>query len=744
MWGAEREAPDSSSYRPGAVSGRRHMPAAPESAGAEDGENYVLRAREAFNDSTDYVHASVRADWERWLRLWQSRHAHGSKYLDPKNRFRSNLFRPKTRAAVKKAEAATAEAFFASPDAVTIAPTQANNKEHQASAAFWAELTNYRLGMNGNRRGALPWFLNLMGARQDCEVYNIAVARVWWRYETRRKRVWEPMTDEQGFPVIDQDGDELEVARDTEDVAYDQPWMTLIAPENFRFDPACDWTQIVESSPFTIEIIPMTVGAIKERMRAGGNPSGQQPWHHYEDAAIMQARTDREDSVRQVREDRRPDPRTDRRAIGDHEIVWVHHNIMRIDGQDMVWDTLGISFLLSDPVPLEEVYPQGFRPYVVGHSNIESHKTYPTSNVGLGEQVQIEANEVANMRLDNVKLAMMSRPKVVAGRNIDLDTVRRHAPGEPILVRDVKDVEFDRAPDVTASSYEEQNRINVDFDEIMGNFSNASVASNRQLNETVGGMRMLRSEGQVVGGYNLRIFTETFAEPVVRQIVTLEQMFESDLTLMHLAAGNANIIQRYGIDTFTDEILMADLMVRINVGLSSTDPQIRLDKWAAGWKTVREIYGPKLGEFTNAEEVITETFGIVGYKDALRFFNLGEDPSAAAQQAQIQQLREALQQKTDELEAQIKVAQIAAGSRVQVAQIGAQADLEEQRMESATDIAKEQLKSQAGARQQAQTQAGESASQAREHGQRTREALIKGQQQKEAQRGRQEGKAETA
>lgn len=664
------------------------------SAGEEDA--WVARARMAYEDSTSFVTANIRAQWERNLRHFQSRHSRQSKYNDPEQRHRSRLFRPKTRATVKKSEAACAEAFFTNPDAVNIEALDDNDPTQKASAAFWKQAMNYRLGNFGNRRGAIPWFLTIQAARQTADVMGIVISRQWWRYETRKMDRWEPITNPlSGEPLLDEDGDELERRVNEEQVLYDQPMVTLIPPENFRFDPGADWIDPIGTSPYLIEMIPMFVCDVKARMNMTDSKTGRPKWIKYDDERIRQARTERYNSIRQAREGYRTDSKDSAATVADYDIVWVHHNIMRKDGEDYVFDTLGTSWLLSQPKPLHEVEPDGMRPYVMGYSNIEAFKTYPEAAVALTEQLQVEANEVSNLRIDNVKLAMMSRTKVRRGRQVDLQALQRMAPGQPILMTDLEDVEFDRPPEVTRSSYEEQDRINADYDELAGAFSQGSVGTTRRLNETVTGMRMLRTEANTIGGYHLRTFVETWAEPVVRQLLSLEQRYETDLTVMALAGNKAQLIQRYGINALSDDLLEQELTVRINVGLGATDPIAKLEKFNVAVKTIGGIYGPEAAKFTNPQEVIAEVFGMVGYKDGMRFFNLGENPETMALHEQIKKLEDALNDRNADLEKDVEVARITAESRVRVAQINAQADIAEQQLENQADLALEATRAQA-------------------------------------------------
>ena len=68
--------------------------------------------------------------------------------------------------------------------------------------------------------------------------------------------------------------------------------------------------------------------------------------------------------------------------------VWAHMNIMKVNGEDIVWWTLGTELVLTDPMKLTEAYPhlkEGQRPFTIGFSNIEAHKNYPASDNELAE-----------------------------------------------------------------------------------------------------------------------------------------------------------------------------------------------------------------------------------------------------------------------------------------------------------------------------------------------------------------------
>ena len=73
---------------------------------------------EVWESSTSWLNSGRRVRWSDSLRAFQSLHASGSKYLSGDYRHRSTLYRPKSRAMVRRDEAATASAFFAVAPAV--------------------------------------------------------------------------------------------------------------------------------------------------------------------------------------------------------------------------------------------------------------------------------------------------------------------------------------------------------------------------------------------------------------------------------------------------------------------------------------------------------------------------------------------------------------------------------------------------------------------------------------------------
>jgi hypothetical protein len=559
-----------------------------------DDVTWIGLARDAHGASKRYFDAGVRSQLDDDLRQFYGQHPQGSKYYSDGYKGKSKLFVPKTRAAVRNNEATAAEALFTTDDVVSITPQDPDSPLEVASAAINQELLQHRL------THSIPWFVTCMGAYQDAMAMGVCLSYNYWKYDKKRR--------------------------------IDMPCVDLKPPENFRFDAHADWRDVVGSSPYLIEEIPMYVKDVKARMRAA---SGQEPkWRPMPDAKLQTAAQPYTNvSTRLVREKGRTDSTAQAQAINDFSVVWVHRNIIEVNGEDFVYYCLAGGFdLLSKPKPIEEVYWHGKRPYTMGFCVIETHKTYPSGVSRLSRDLQAESNEIRNQRIDNVKLAMNKRWLAKRGSQIDVNSLKRNIPNSVTMVNnleEVKDISFD---DVTASAFQEQDRLNLDFDDLVGTFSGSSVAGDRRMSETVGGMNIYNANNNKMSGYQLRIFIDTWVVPTLRQVMLLEQKYESDQTVLVLAGAKAQLWQRFGIDAITDELLDRELTCNVNVGMSATDPQRKVQLFMFGLESLRKVLeGGVLQQYNiKIEEVVKEVFGKLGFRDGSRFFDFtGEDPRIA-------------------------------------------------------------------------------------------------------------------
>ena len=669
---------------------------------------WLQRAKSAYYNSTNYVDTNYRKQWEDSIRAFNNQHPNDSKYVQASYDKRSKIYRPKTRTVIRKNEAAAAAAYFSNMDVVNVRAQDQTNKQELASAAFMKELLQYRLTKT------IPWYQLLLGGLQDAQTVGAAIAHIYWEYQEEQKEgqpdvevapPTEPEDEEypqqngapRGASVFNKDGEQPSLGTGLQEpeeaftkgsesdfelqedavrpgqpeinVKHDRPVIDLVPIENIRFDPGANWIDPINSSPYVIHLIPMYVVDVKERMERG-------EWRRQPDSMILAAVEAKTDSTRVAREPNKDDRYgQDNNDIDDYMVVWIHRHIHRKDGEDYEFYMLGDLDFLTKPRPIKETVFHGRRPYVLGVCNLETHKVIPTPLPILGRSLQDEANEIANQRLDNVKFILNKKFFVKRGREADVQGLLRNVPGGVVMLddpeHDVKEMNWN---DVTASAFEEQNRINMDMDELMGNFNPSQIMSQAAIDTPAKNMAMLKNSNGTLVEYLLRTYTETFVQPVLRQLILLEQEYETDEVVMKLAGKNANLLQLYGIDQVTDSLLVQELTLTVNVGMGTTDPMAKLQKFMTAMQGFIQMVNTPIPGL-NLQEVGKEIFGHLGYADGSRFFTT-DNPQVAKLQGELQKAQQLVQQ----LSEQIKDKQMGHQVKAQLGQLAATTALEKAKL----------------------------------------------------------------
>lgn len=617
-------------------------------SGGQETNSWLKLAQDAYSRSTNYSDANYRKGFEDNLRLFQSKHPKDSKYVSDAYRYRSRIFRPKTRSVLRKHEATAALAFFSNPDVVSIAPQNEDDMQQIASAEIMQELLNYRL------QKTIPWFLTLIGGFQDAMTVGLVCSMQIWRYKGKTENVKHSAQ----MP----DGSTIDISLPKTTVIEDRPCIDLFPIENIRFDPAAHWYDVIETSPYVILQIPMYVNDVLDNMESDDKQG--KSWKKLSKDKILQARIQGLDPLRQARNDNKEDPEALTSDVNEFDVVMVHLNFIKTGDTTYVYYTLKDTDLLSTPMPVSEMFlhcQNGRPPIQIGFCVIETHKAIPTSIVGLTKELQLEANEIANQRMDNVKFVLNKRYLTRRGANIDIEGLMKNVPGGVTQVNNINDdVREVNWQDVTSSAYQEQNLVNNDFDDLAGNFAQSSVQTNRSLNETVGGMRLMAQGANMLTEYTIRVLVETWVEPVLRQLVKMEQAYETDQTVLSLAGQKAQIFQKYGMNQITDSLLNQELTLSVNIGMGATDPEQRLQRFQGAMGGYAQLSANATPDL-NMKEIRKVLFGLAGFKDAAKFFNAKVDPvveklKQALQQAQgeaqqvVQQAKEGLMVRSQQLD----------------------------------------------------------------------------------------------
>jgi len=596
-----------------------------DAAGSSQTNEWIKLAKDADERSTTYFENNYRKRWEDDLRMFQSKHPRDSKYNADSYKYRSRIFRPKSRSVVRKNEATAALAFFSNPDVMSIDAQNDEDLNQIIAAEVMQHVMQYRL------TETIPWFLTVIGGFQDAMTVGLVASMQVWRYkEKMEKKTVQGMDPETGEPV--------EVEMEVPKILEDKPSIDLFPIENIRFDPAAHWYDVVGTSPYLIMQIPMFVNDVLENMESEDKQGMK--WKRLSKDIILKARVDPDNAMRQARNDSAEDNESLTSQFNEFDVVMVHLNFITRGDTCWAYYTLKSTHMLSEPMPVEEMFlhcGDGRPPVQIGFSVLETHKPVPTSLIGLGKELQKEANEIVNQRLDNVKYVLNKRSLVRRGANVDVDSLLRNVPGGITMVNDVeKDIREVNWQDVTSSSYQEQNLVNGDFDELAGNFAQSSVDSNRKLNETVGGMKLMAQGANTITEYSIRVFVETWVQPVLRQLIKLEAAYETDAVVLALAASKAKLFPKYGISEVSDAMLNANLTMSVNVGMGATDPDARLQRFTHATQLYTAVVQSGLPD-ADVKEFRKQIFGLSGFPNSLKFFDRQKDP-------QIEQLKQVAQQ----------------------------------------------------------------------------------------------------
>lgn len=675
----------------------------------------------------NYQQVAVMQEWEEAEAAFRSQHHDRSKYNRPQYKNRAKYFKPKTRSAVFKSLLATSVALFSSADVITTEASDDMSEMQRANAALIKELLSQRLN-NKTRRMGLPWRQVVLGARQQTQVMGMCASKAYWSYKTHTRveteTVEQPVLSGDGTPIIEFATGQpfmetVQVDREVIDVIEDKPVVDLVPLEMILINPSASWINPIQSSPDLIVQHPMFADDLMSMMEGGAK--SDVPWREVSEDQLAQV-VFSDDELIGLKAAREGDGAKNTqgglnkgagqtlsgqgRMSGAVLDVW--ENFFRADGVDYHCWSLRDKVLLSDPVPVAQAYPafRGNRPYHVGTDMMEPFVLYPESDVHSWQQQQAEINDLTNLRMDAMRKSIYPTALVKAGKNIDYKAVQRQDAQNLVLIRDDNDVRWDRPPGPPPSAYQEMNYLNTDFDDLAGQFSAGSVQTNRQLNETVGGMAMISQNANAVSEFKLSLFIDTWVEPVLSQLVALEQYYEDDATLLMIAGKKARLWQRFGIDEITDELLESQITISVNAGGGSSDPMARLMKFKAAFDISMPFIamGQKDGRIElNYDELLSEVYGLAGYRNgAERFIKVKDANDEQGVPAdKVKELMGAVQKQMEELRAENEKLKAGHEAKLMMKQMDVkskaedrQADIAVAVMETKADLQRQQMEDQ--------------------------------------------------
>ena len=601
-----------------------------------------------YDHGRQWRETTTQSDWHKSYRAFHNRHFDGSKYLSPRFKGRSRLFRPKTRTAVLKNMALVRQALFSTVSPVSLEAEYDDDPVANAGAKVLQSLLTLYLDRASAFSG-FPWFLVAMGARQTSDITGVCISKQSWRSEKEMTEYRETFVNAAGL--------EEERIVTEEAVLADHLDCELVPPENVVIDPGANWLDPIQSAQYACFTWPWNREDLINEIETGrGGPGAR--WRA-EALAVIEGSSKGEHDASATRRSRSGanDRYSDASAAGTGaDTVWVQECFVRIGGVDLQFlATKGATQYLTDPIPVEEAYPEqnGKRPYVMGYGAIEAFNLFPWSNIAGLQQLQHELNDIANMQIDAVRESVTPTRKVRRGKRVDLKQIEQAYPGSSIMLDDLDDVMWDRAPGPPSSVYQQSNLLNADFDDAAGLFNAGTVQTSRSLNETVGGMQLMSGAANTLSEFFLAVWIETWVEPAMRQMVNAISYYVSDERIIALAGKKAALWKKFQQAIVSEEMLTADVSLRVNAGVGTQDPLMKMQKLNGAFDMLGKVLGPEARIALEIEDLVEEVMGAAGYRDGMRFINVEI----------LQQLQKSMQQKMQsggEPDPRLKVAELKA------------------------------------------------------------------------------------
>jgi type IV secretory pathway VirB10-like protein len=136
--------------------------------------------------------------------------------------------------------------------------------------------------------------------------------------------------------------------------------------------------------------------------------------------------------------------------------------------------------------------------------------------------------------------------------------------------------------------------------------------------DRAGSLDQIQGAAGSVQDYSIKLFFSTWMEPVLRQIVKMEHMYETDPVILAVAAKKSQLWIKYGESQVSDDDLQQNLSTVVDVGMGNTDPVKRIQKLEFGIGMINQL--PDMPRRIKSQKIADEIMGVLGYKDASRFY----------------------------------------------------------------------------------------------------------------------------
>ena len=518
-------------------------------------------------------------------------------YID---RGRSMLFIPKTRDHVRRWTTTITNAFYQSDDIVTV-----EYGIDEARERFTNEVVNRRL------EGQTSFYRWLTGAAHThCKTGN-AVGKTGWEYEEREDRSSydDPETGE-------------EIEQITVSPVRDKPFFELVPFEQVQIDYRCTSTDPVQDSPFFRQWIPMYVTDVQDKFdrKEWKKPRGID-WDKLSNgpSSLETVRTARQGSMADPTQ-RNIGSASDGPALSYRQI-WVVENYFRSGGTDWTFISLGDEHIVTEPERVTDKFVHRKRPFALSQYDPEAFRVYSDGIPEMFKGLQAEMNAIRNQRRDNVNIILNKNLLVKRGSGIQLASLINSRPNAITMGDRIgeEDVRYIPTPDVTGSSYREEEIAAADIEESSGQSRN-TMGVNAPDRQTATASAISASSAGEIESYIIKGFIEGLVRPLLEMFYDNVVAMESDPDVLAFAAANTGLPP--------DETLLVRGELVINAGMGSTNKELKAAKLERSLDRCIQL-APVAPQFIKAaEEIMRDLLPLNGAKNIDRYL-----PPTQGQQA---------------------------------------------------------------------------------------------------------------
>ena len=381
-----------------------------------------------FYIARDYRKSNYDDAWLRYQKQYRSKLANEKEYD-----FQARLFIPYSFSSVETVIPRIMEAIFSTDPIVAVKPYSQDDIEN---SKLIEKLLNYQI----NRMDFINSFLTLI---KTCLIYGTCIAKVDWKKESRKVRKYQVKIDEFGNPVYDNNGQPVVEKITKEFPYYDDPYIYPI--DLFDFYKAPKGTTI-DNSEYCIMKTQTTISRLEQMQKQG-------TYRNISMVKSLMGSTKNDDGRERYTNVDVADP---------NGIIDKHSKLVTLYEY---WEDDRVIVLAEEKVVIrdeENPFWHCRKPFIEGRVCPVENEFYGIGLMEMIESLQNELNDLRNLRMDNLKLAINCMYVIGRNADVDLDTLVNE-PGGVILATFVDEVVPLQTKDITPNAFTEAKIITDDI-----------------------------------------------------------------------------------------------------------------------------------------------------------------------------------------------------------------------------------------------------------------------------------------